>query len=142
MLSFLTPELIKALQKIILVLVVFAAIYWKRKEIGFLFTGSNTDIIDEISDETNASLITLSSAELYLLAEKLNSSLTWFNDSENDIYQVFNTLGNIHDLNALVIVCGVVDGNTILQRLRASLSAKESQNINAILAQKNINYQI
>jgi hypothetical protein len=135
-------ETFPSILKYIAIGVLLLVLYWKKDLLAALITGNTSNILDEISKNIDTRLVTLTAQELQTCAETLNNSFGMWNDSETDIYLIFNMLQNIHDLNALIVVCGLKDNQTIITQLRDNLNQTERQTINSILSDKNISYEV
>ena len=76
------------------------------------------------------------------LAEKLYTAMKGWGTDEKAIYEVFSQVSTRDDVLYIFAQFGLKDGRNLTQWLTSELNAKERTNVNAILTEKNINYQI
>jgi len=76
------------------------------------------------------------------LAEKLYTAMKGWGTDEKAIYEVFSQVTTRDDVLYIFAQFGLKDGRNLTQWLTSELNAKERANVNAILTEKNINYQI
>jgi predicted PurR-regulated permease PerM len=76
------------------------------------------------------------------LAEKLYTAMKGWGTDEKAIYEVFSQVSTRDDVLYIFAQFGLKDGRNLTQWLTSELNAKERTKVNAILTEKNINYQI
>ena len=76
------------------------------------------------------------------LAEKLYTAMKGWGTDEKAIYEVFSQVSTRDDVLFIFAQFGLKDGRNLTQWLTSELNAKERTKVNAILTEKNINYQI
>ena len=76
------------------------------------------------------------------LAEKLYTAMKGWGTDEKAIYEVFSQVSTRDDVLYIFAQFGLKDERNLTQWLTSELNAKERANVNAILTEKNINYQI
>ena len=97
---------------------------------------------EQFLKEVNSVNLRISETTAKSLAEKLYTAMKGWGTDEKAIYEVFNQVSTRDDVLYIFAQFGLKDGKNLTQWLTAELNAKERAQVNAILTQKNINYQI
>lgn len=97
---------------------------------------------EQFLKEVTISNLRISETTAKQLAEKLYTAMKGWGTDEKAIYEVFSQVSTRDDVLYIFAQFGLKDGRNLTQWLTSELNAKERTKVNAILTEKNINYQI
>lgn len=103
----------------------------------------NTNIAEtftKIDVESQKARATLSESELRAIAAKIKNAWGFINDDEEAVYNAFQRLNNYDDLMLVIRYYGINKNKGLEDDITARMSQSEVDKINAILANKNINF--
>lgn len=133
-------------KKIILFLLVLGVVgwlltYWGVRVFGMLKNQiRNNKLVAKANAEINAGEVTLTTAQVYSMADRLYRAMKGAGTDEDAIYSVFRSLRTRSDLMLLESTFGVRGGMSLSEWLTAELNQKERDVLNQILVSNGISY--
>lgn len=102
---------------------------------------SSNDVIDRANAEIEKNSLTLTTAQLNTICEKLYKAMEGLGTDTEGVYAAFESASSRSDVLAIIGTFGVRDGESLEEWLYGDLSGSEIMHLNSILAAKNINYK-